>query len=590
LGRGGTSSRHGGSVGREAGRAVSAALGAAEAVLAVQALSVVRAAGSAVVVLVQRRTVEIGLAALVHSLDAGSGGRRSSSGTAQGQSAVSEVALLLGLAVGERVGVPQAVGIGEAANAVGVVIAAAIAATSQACSLAAAVSGRALSVDHTASALVGDVGAAGSGAGGDSVVAELARPSATRRGNTVLAVVEGASGCGRDHGNHGLNGRNWGNLALSGGVRAASVGARNSGVVARSTRPHASVSSSAGTTGGVAARVGERARGHWNRHGGHDHRARVGASIRDRVTVEGASPGRTTHTGNGGSRCLAAKAASLAFGAAVAVLVRSALAVVGAANSAFVVHVQRSAVEVLAVALIQSLDASSGGRSHAVGGADDQLPLLVSKIALLLGFAVALHSVGVPQAVGTAETAAAVLVIVARFVAFESNALAILASTSGTTALAVASATTALGRGERTRAVQGARHTRATTAGPIAARLVGTRLAVVVGACTGCWDCHGVRSSHKHWGGGGRGGGRNRKETSRERRGFCRISGFPSFASLSSLSSLAGFASLASLAGGSRGYRFVACMHKHAEGKQAEKRKSHLTKRTIKLSSFLFWF
>lgn len=205
MGQGSAGSGHGGAVDGEARGAVALALGAAEAVLSVEALAVVGAASSAVGVLVQRRSVEVGLAAFVHGLDAGSGGGRRCSSAAQSQAAVGEVALLLGLAVGERVGVPQAVGVREAANAVLVVVTAVVAAASQASSLAAAVSEGALRVSDAASALGSDVGTAGGGAGSDGIVAELARPSAAGRGNAVLAVVEGAGGGGH-HGHNGNTG------------------------------------------------------------------------------------------------------------------------------------------------------------------------------------------------------------------------------------------------------------------------------------------------------------------------------------------------------------------------------------------------
>lgn len=171
----------------------------------------------------------------------------------------------------------------------------------------------------------------------------------------------------------------------------------------------------------------------------------------------------------------------MAFGAAVAVLVRTALSVVCAASATLVVEIQRSAVKVLATTLIQSLDTGSG-RGKRLGGAKHQLSLLVGEVTLFLGFAVARHGVGIPQTVGSAETAAAVTKKVACFIAFNSNALAILTSASGASALAVASASPALGRGECARSVQGARNIRATSSSPVATGLIGARLAVVVGA------------------------------------------------------------------------------------------------------------
>lgn len=169
------------------------AFGAAEAVLTVEALAVVGAPSSSVFVLIQTLAIEIGLATFVHRLDASSGRRRGSGGSTQGQSTVSEIALLFGLAVGERVGVPQTIGIGKTSNAVLVIIAAVVTTTGQTSSLAATVAEGALTIHDASSTLSRNVGTARGGARSDGVVAKLTRPSTSSRTNTVLAVVKGTS-------------------------------------------------------------------------------------------------------------------------------------------------------------------------------------------------------------------------------------------------------------------------------------------------------------------------------------------------------------------------------------------------------------
>lgn len=390
LRQGSASSRNGSAIGWEARRAVSFALRAAEAVLSVQALAMVCAASSSVLVLVQDGAIEVGLAAFVNSLDTGRGGGRRSGSATQGQSAVSEVALLFGLAVSERVGVPQTIGVCKASNAVGVIITAVITTSGQASALGAAVAGGALGISHATPTLSRDVGTSRGGAGSNGIVAKLARPSAASRSNTVLAVVEGTSGCG-NHGNYGGNRDDRSHRALGRGVRAARVVARNSGVVARGARPHASVSGCARTARQIVAGRGKRKRS--------DHRGRcnglAGASVRDRVPVDWASPSRATHTRDRRPSCFATDATPLALRAAVAVLVGSALAVVRTAHPTLSVEIQGSSVKVLAATLIQSAH-TRGSRRKGLRGRQDQLSLLISEIALFFGFAVSLDGIGIP--------------------------------------------------------------------------------------------------------------------------------------------------------------------------------------------------
>lgn len=196
------------------------------------------------------------------------------------------------------------------------------------------------------------------------------------------------------------------------GVGTHDVIARGGGIVARSARPHTAVGSSA--RGAVIVVARRRGVGGVGGHRG-VHGAASGAGVRDGVAVDGASVGGAAHSGGGHGAGVASLAVSSALGAAEAVLVGTALAVVGAANTSSGVLVQDRAIKVVLAALASRAHTGSRGGSGRDRGRESQSSGLVGEIALRGGLAGSpAHGVGVPEALGVAQTRVAVRVVGAR--------------------------------------------------------------------------------------------------------------------------------------------------------------------------------
>lgn len=263
-------------------------------------------------------------------------------------------------------------------------------------------------------ALAGGVGASIATAGRCGVVARRTRPDAAVSGSARRAsVIAARRGVGRVSGVSGVGGVSGpaGGEALVRGVGTHDVIARGGGIVARSARPHTAVGGSARGAVIVVARRGVGGvGGHRGVHG-----AASGAGVRDGVAVDGASVGRAAHSGGGHGPGVASLAVSSALGAAEAVLVGTALAVVGAANSSSGVLVQDRAIKVVLAALASGAHTGSRGGSGRDRGRESQSSGLVGEVALRGGLAGSpAHGVGVPEALGVAQTRVAVRVVGAR--------------------------------------------------------------------------------------------------------------------------------------------------------------------------------
>jgi len=234
-----------------AGSTVSSTFRTAKAVLTIETLSVVRASSSTVLVLIQNRTVEISLTTFVDGFYTGCCWRGSCCCRSQNQTAVGEITLFFWFAMGERVRVPQAVGVGQTTDAVTVVITVSVTFAGKTDSLVTSEAGTTLHIGSTAPTLIRGVRTSVGVAGRQGVVAKLARPSAPSGGSTILAVVEGTS-----VGHRGGNNRD----TLLGCVCTSGVVTRNGGIVTRSARPHTAIRASARTTIQVAASVDDHRR------------------------------------------------------------------------------------------------------------------------------------------------------------------------------------------------------------------------------------------------------------------------------------------------------------------------------------------
>jgi len=239
-------------------RTISSALGAAKAVLTIQALTVIGAASASVLIGVQHSSIKVRLTALVYSFHTCSGWRRCRPAT-ENQPAKGEVALLFRFAMSVGIRIPQAICIGQTAHTINVIIAGSIAPASKTNSFVTAETYTALIILRATTTLSRSVCTARSGARRYSVVAKLTGPRTSLSCGAILAVIESTvSGSRRsrnagnrscDHGNRNSDHRNRNDhrkaRASLGRVGATRIVAGNSCEVARSARPHAPRSGSA---------------------------------------------------------------------------------------------------------------------------------------------------------------------------------------------------------------------------------------------------------------------------------------------------------------------------------------------------------